>query len=523
MSSIESPQPPEADDLSRAVARIREPLHLVRAASGHIGLAAAPPGPGGELTLLASLPPLYPEWLGDRSFLEAHGVRFPYVVGEMAGGIASPKMVIAAGEAGLLGFFGSAGLPLAEVEAAIDQIEGALGPRGLPWGVNLIHTPGEPELERALVDFYLARGVQRVSASAFMGLTPNVVRFSAAGLGRDPAGRITRRTHLFAKISRPEVARPFLSPAPPAMLAALVEQGLITPEAASLAAHVPVAEDVTVEADSGGHTDNRPMGAVFPAVLAVRNQLVAERGYRRPVRVGAAGGLGTPAAVASAFSMGAAYVLTGSINQASVEARQSPAVKELLARAGLADVAMCPSSDMFELGVKVQVLKRGTLFASRAARLHEVYTRHPSVEAIPAEERARLEEEIFQRPLDEVWADTAAYFQRRDPHQLERAAQDPRHRLALVCRWYLGQSSRWAVAGEPQRRMDYQVWCGAAMGSFNAWVAGSYLEPLPNRTVAQMAFNLLEGAAVITRAHQCRVFGVAMPAGAYQFTPRRLR
>ena len=35
------------------------------------------------------LPPLYPEWLGGRSFTEAHGLRFPYVAGAMANGIAT--------------------------------------------------------------------------------------------------------------------------------------------------------------------------------------------------------------------------------------------------------------------------------------------------------------------------------------------------------------------------------------------------------------------------------------------------
>jgi hypothetical protein len=35
-------------------------------------------------------------------------------------------------------------------------------------------------------------------------------------------------------------------------------------------------------------------------------------------------------------------------------------------------VAMAPSSDMFELGVKVRVLRRGTAFAARAGRLYEI-------------------------------------------------------------------------------------------------------------------------------------------------------
>ncbi len=43
-------------------------------------------------------------------------------------------------------------------------------------------------------------------------------------------------------------------------------------------------------------------------------------------------------------------------------------------------------------------------------------------------------------------------------------------------RWYLGLSSRWANAGEAGRQLDYQVWCGPAMGAFNEWAKGSFLE-----------------------------------------------
>jgi hypothetical protein len=60
------------------------------------------------------------------------------------------------------------------------------------------------------------------------------------------------------------------------------------------------------------------------------------------------------------------------------------------------------------------------------------------------------------------------------------------------------------------------------MGSFNEWVAGSFLEPLENRTVAQIGLNLLEGAAKVTRAHQLRMYGVAVPNRAFSFVPRPL-
>ena len=94
--------------------------------------------------------------------------------------------------------------------------------------------------------------------------------------------------------------------------------------------------------------------------------------------------------------------------------------------------------------------------------------------------------------------------------------------MALVFRWYVGQSSRWAIAGDPKRRLDYQLWCGPAMGVFNAWVKGTFLEDPANRTVVGVARNLLEGAAVITRAQQFRTHGLPVPDAAFDVRPRRL-
>jgi hypothetical protein len=91
--------------------------------------------------------------------------------------------------------------------------------------------------------------------------------------------------------------------------------------------------------------------------------------------------------------------------------------------------------------------------------------------------------------------------------------------MALVFRSYLGQSSTWANAGEPSRRVDYQIWCGPAMGAFNDWVRGSFLEKPENRHVAIVAMNLLLGAAVLTRVNWLRAQGVDVSAEAARFRP----
>ena len=515
--------------LTEAARRCREACVVVEGEDGAVGV-----GFGGQLSIgssgarvIGTLPALWPEHLGDRSFTEVHGCRFPYVVGEMANGIATAEMVIAAHKAGFLGFFGSAGLPAARVEQNIDVIEAALAasPNPTSWGVNLIHSPHEPDLEMDIVALYLRRGVTRVSASAYMDLTPMVVRYAATGLV-EKNGRIVRRNRVFAKISRTETAGHFLKPMPTAMLNELVVAGHLTADEARLAAKISVASDITVEADSGGHTDNQAMPCVFPAVkqlaleLSARHDLAALTG--EPIRVGAAGGLGTPDAVAAAFSMGAAYVLTGSINQSAVESGLSARGRELLCGVRLGDVTMAPAADMFEMGVKVQVLKKGSMFANRAHKLYDIYKTSTSLETIPAAEKARIEKEVLRTTVEAAWQQTRAFFEKRDPTQIEKADRDPKHKMALVFRSYLGQASKWAIAGDDDRALDFQIWCGPAMGSFNSWVAGSFLDPVGARNVAQMGWNLMEGAAVVTRAQQLRAAGAPVPDAAFLFKPRQL-
>jgi trans-AT polyketide synthase, acyltransferase and oxidoreductase domains len=459
------------------------------------------------------LPGIYPEWLGDRALLAEHPARFCYVVGEMARGIATPRMVIEAVRAGCLGFYGSAGLPLAEIRAA-------LGPDRAAWGANLIHSPQEPGQEAAIVDLFLAEGVRRVSASAFMRLTPDVVRYTALGLERGSDGTIKRRNHVFAKVSRAEVAEPFMSPAPEKMLRELVAAGKISQLQADLAAKVPVAAEITAEADSGGHTDNRPASVLFSSLSAARARVCALHGYDESmIRIGLAGGIATPSAVAAAFQMGAAYVLTGSINQSAVESGLSEAGRKLLAKAGPADVAMAPAADMFEQGVEVQVLKRGTLFAMRGRKLHGFYRSGASYETLPAPDRKWIDD-VLGEPFEAAWGETQSYIRRVNPAEAKKAESDGNKRLALVARRYLFQGAQWAREGDPRRTADYQIWCGPAMGAFNEWVAGTALEPVEARTVRQIALNLLEGAARISRAGQLRSAGIAVAPQLFSYTPR---
>jgi trans-AT polyketide synthase/acyltransferase/oxidoreductase domain-containing protein len=330
-------------------------------------------------------------------------------------------------------------------------------------------------------------------------VTKNLVRYRVSGLSQNSDGSISIGNRIIAKVSRKEVASKFIQPASDEILNQLVNEGLVTELQAKLAEFVPIADDITVEADSGGHTDNRPLVGILPAIIRLRDELQEKHHYKTLVRVGAAGGIATPSAALAAFMMGAAYLTTGSINQGCIEAGASEHTRTLLAQMEMTDVAMAPASDMFEMGVKVQVLKRGTMFAMRGQKLFELYQRYNSIEDIPTEEREKLETTIFKQPLNAIWDECVRFFGERDPKQIERANQKPKDKMALIFRWYLGLSSRWSNTGEKGREMDYQIWCGPAMGAFNDWVRGTYLESAQNRSVADISLHLLRGAAYLNR------------------------
>jgi PfaD family protein len=482
---------------------LRQPVFVVRTPHGdgvaNTGVATwGGPNPGqGTHPLIAILPACPLESLGDTGFCRAHGLRYAYMTGAMANGIASADIVEAMCKAGMLGSFGAAGLSLGRITEAVDRLQASLA--GRPFAVNLIHSPNEPAHEMAVSDLLIKRGVPLVEASAYLDLTPAIVRYRVAGLRLGSDGRVVADHRIIAKVSRVEVATRFLSPPPTRIVQELLAQGLIDAQQAELATKVPMCDDLTAEADSGGHTDNRPAITLLPTMLALRDRLQRQYQYPEPVRVGLAGGIATPAGAAAAFAMGAAYIVTGSVNQSCVESGSSDPVRRMLAECGQADVTMAPAADMFEMGVKVQVLKRGTMFAMRAAKLFELYRNHASWEAIHQAERVQLEKTLFRRSFEEIWTETEEFFAKRDPTQLPKAKQDPKHKMALVFRWYLGLSSRWANAGDPTRTLDYQVWCGPSMGAFNEWVKGTPLEAPAERTVVTVARNLLYGAALHLR------------------------
>ena len=125
--------------------------------------------------------------------------------------------------------------------------------------------------------------------------------------------------------------------------------------------------------------------------------------------------------------------------------------------------------------------------------------------------------QIFRKPLEEIWQGCIEFFQERDPEQIERAQGNPKRKMALIFRWYLGLSSNWANAGTDGRAQDYQIWCGPSMGSFNDWVKGSYLEDYNNRHAADVAEQIMQGAAYLYRVQALKMQGVEFETSVENF------
>jgi len=443
----------------------------------------------------------------------------PLYTGAMAKGIASAELVVAAGKEGVLASLGAGGLPLGLVDKALDYIQLHLN-ENQPYAVNLIHSPFDDHLEKGCVDLLLKRGVRCVEASAFMTLTPHVVRYRVAGLRKGPNNTVICDNKIIFKVSRTELAEMALRPAPEHLLNKLLKSGDITLEQAELSKYVPMCDDIAVEADSGGHTDNRPMHVILPLIMRLRDRITKELKYdrKRRVRVGVGGGIGCPEAALAAFSMGAAFVVTGTINQMCRQAGTCDYVRKVLSEATYSDVTMAPAADMFDQGVELQVIKKGTLFASRAKKLFQLFQSYDSLEEIPKSEMKKIEKRIFQKSCDDVWEETRNFYIQRlkDPEKVKRAeTKDPKLKMSMTFRWYLSKSSGWANRGGPDRQgknrqLDYQIWCGPAIGSFNEFIKGTYLDPKIAQEypdIVQINKQVLMGACYLrrlqslTRAH----------------------
>jgi trans-AT polyketide synthase/acyltransferase/oxidoreductase domain-containing protein len=173
-------------------------------------------------------------------------------------------------------------------------------------------------------------------------------------------------------------------------------------------------------------------------------------------------------------------------------------------------MAYAPAGDMFEMGARVQVLKRGVLFPMRANKLHALYTHYGSLDEVPVAVRNQLEQSFFKRSLDDIWQDSLRYLQAQGrDSEIALARSNAKVRMARVFRWYFAHSVRLAFSGSDDEVVNYQVHTGPAIGAFNQWVKGTALESWSSRHVDTIATSLLDATAQHLQARYQKLFNVS--------------
>lgn len=443
------------------------------------------------------------EQLGNAEFKKDYKTKYAYMTGSMYKGVASKEMVVKMAKSGFLSFLGTGGVRIETTEESIKYIKKNLT-NGEVFGLNLLNNIDNPQMEDKMVDMYIKYGIQVVEAAAYMQVSPSLVRYRLKGVSKGENGEYVFNNRVIAKVSRPEVALTFLSPAPERIISKLLDSNMITKEEAETARVIPMADDITVEADSGGHTDMGNVYTLLPAIMKLRDDCMKQFGYKKYIRVGTGGGIGTPEAAAASFVLGADYIVTGSINQCTVEAGNSDLVKDMLQDMNVQDTDYAPAGDMFEIGAKVQVLKKGVFFPARANKLYDLYRQYNSIEEIDEKTRIQIEEKYCKRSFNQIYEDCKSFYPKET---IDKAEKNPKIKMALIFRWYFGHATRAAMTGDLSNKVDFQVHCGPSLGAFNQWVKGTDIENWRSRHVDDIAFRLLNSTADLLNERISKLIG----------------
>jgi len=438
------------------------------------------------------------ENLGGSGFRNRYNLRYAYLVGGMYRAISSKEMIVSLADSNILGFYGTGGLKFDKVAEDIRYIK-SIVKTDKPYGINVVSSIGEEDKENRLISFLIKEGIETIETSGYIYITKPIVKYRAERLFLHN-GEVKNTNRIIAKVSRPEIAELFMSPAPENVISSLLSGGDITKEQAECLKKVPIASDICVEADSGGHTDQGVATVLIPAIRRMRDRIMEKYRYSEYIHIGSAGGIGTPESAGAAFFLGADFIMTGSINQCTVESGTSNVVKDMLEDAAIQDTDYAPAGDMLEFGSKVQVLKKGTFFPARANKLYDIFKRYSSLSEIDDSVKNHIETFYFKKRISQIIEEEAKKVETNEKSgdvgaSRGKVEEDEKYKLLAIIKWYFKNSTNFAVEGNAERKVDFQVQCGKSMGAFNDWIKGTEFEMWQNRTTVKIAEFLMNETA----------------------------
>lgn len=425
--------------------------------------------------------------LGSGAFRARYRLRLAYLAGSSRGA-GSVETALRLAGAGLMGVLGGSGLSPEQVAARLLETRRQL-PSGAPLALALLHSPENPELEMALALTATENEVDVLEVSGFLQPRLSLLMFRFAGCAERGEPRL-----VLARVARPDVASELVAPPSSHLLEMGLREGLLSPEDARVAVHWPLVSELCADPEGGGLTGSSSWAVLLPCLKAEATRARQRHGFSGEIFVGACGGMGSPEALAAAFFLGADFVMTTGINSCTPQSPLCPEARDLLAKVGVGDTTYAPAWETFELGGRMEVVRRGTLFAARAHKLQDIYRRGESLEALSESDRKWLEKHLLRTSIAEAWSRVQNELASVLPQALAAAADSPRLRLSLLCKWYLWSSLR-AAHGSATPSSDFAIPCDSEMGALNEWLKGTPLQPWSERHVDVLAQRLMTAAA----------------------------
>jgi nitronate monooxygenase len=240
------------------------------------------------------------------------GAHLPVIAAPMAGGPGKPAMVIAAAEAGALGFLAAGYKNVEAVRAEIETVRAA----GIPFGIN-VFAPNPVPIDRAAYREY-AQLMQREADRFGLTLPDEPI---------DDDDSFAAKIDLLLAEPVPVVSFTFGMPEP-AIIRRLQAVGTLVVQTVTSADEAQHAEEggadllAVQSAAAGGHSGTwTPQHPARPASLPDTVEQVLGR-VKLPII--AAGGVATPDGVAEALAAGADAVAVGTVLLLAVESGASP-------------------------------------------------------------------------------------------------------------------------------------------------------------------------------------------------------
>ncbi|MCO4784209.1 MAG: 1-acyl-sn-glycerol-3-phosphate acyltransferase [Candidatus Cloacimonetes bacterium] len=402
-----------------------------------------------------------PKHLGSTGFKKLFGLDYAYFVSGLPSYTHGRGMLQNLFENGMLGFFNLDGLTFNEKEESLNM----LNQHDFRFGVEIHLDDFDEEEDKKLITLLMAQNIKYLLVKSCSKISEPLIRF------KSKEGNL-----LIAKVSHPDQCVALSSGKKDVFSAFLIDGSFVSSQ------------------------DTRSILSLMPSIKSLLNE--------KNIYLGVTGDLGTPDALAAAFAMGADFVSTSSINLLSNDVSGADSYKECIKKVRFQDVSLVSSFESFESGAKTRALNFGTRFVAVSTKIGSWFFERRSIDTLEDSEVKYLEEKVFGSSITQTLLDAKAFFEFRNPSLIEAASNNSRISLAMLIRYYLEMGHLWAIEGNDNKKIDYNIKCGLDLASFNQWRQGTIFEDDQKLSVVQIALNLMMGAQFEARKQFLKSQGI---------------